>query len=139
MSKKASVAIAMVKNGGVYLMQRTGTETYRDCWAFAGGHIEQGETPLDAAKREFKEETGLNPVFYDFEFVCINEREPDYLCVVYSVDFRNPQASKPQNTEPHKHSDWKWFSFEDVTEIDKIIPGIRSIVASHLMRSEEFR
>lgn len=30
----------------------------RDCFETAGGHIEVGETPLDAAKREFYEETG---------------------------------------------------------------------------------
>lgn len=40
----------------------------RDCYETAGGHIEVGETPLDAARREFYEETGavnyhLTPVF----------------------------------------------------------------------------
>lgn len=40
----------------------------RDTWETAGGHIESGETPLDAAKRELFEETGaylydIKPVF----------------------------------------------------------------------------
>jgi len=40
----------------------------RDTYETAGGHIEKGETPLEAAKREFYEETGavkfdIKPVF----------------------------------------------------------------------------
>ncbi len=39
----------------------------RNTWETAGGHIEQGETPIQAAKRELHEETGavdfeINPV-----------------------------------------------------------------------------
>lgn len=40
----------------------------RDTWETAGGHIESGETPLEAAKRELFEETGavsfdIKPIF----------------------------------------------------------------------------
>lgn len=40
----------------------------RDTWETQGGHIEPGETPLDAAKRELYEESGavkfaIEPVF----------------------------------------------------------------------------
>jgi 8-oxo-dGTP diphosphatase len=40
----------------------------RDTWETAGGHIEPGETPMEAAKRELFEETGavlfdIKPVF----------------------------------------------------------------------------
>ena len=40
----------------------------RSTWETAGGHIEAGETPLNAAKRELFEETGA--VQFDIEPIC---------------------------------------------------------------------
>lgn len=40
----------------------------RDTWENPGGHIEEGETPLEAAKRELYEETGA--LDFDFEPLC---------------------------------------------------------------------
>jgi 8-oxo-dGTP diphosphatase len=56
------------KVGGQWLYCR---HKNRDTWETAGGHIETGETLLDCAKRELREETGavkfyINPAF-DYE------------------------------------------------------------------------
>jgi 8-oxo-dGTP diphosphatase len=40
----------------------------RDTWENPGGHIEEGETPLEAAKRELYEETGA--INFDIEPLC---------------------------------------------------------------------
>ena len=40
----------------------------RDTWESPGGHIDQGETPLEAAKRELYEETGA--IDFDIEPLC---------------------------------------------------------------------
>ncbi|MCK5397447.1 MAG: methyltransferase domain-containing protein [Thermoplasmata archaeon] len=53
MKLKGSIVIA--RNGRKYIMVK---HTER-AWEFPGGHIEGKETPLEAAKRELKEETGL--------------------------------------------------------------------------------
>lgn len=48
----------------------------RDTWETQGGHIEPGETPMDAARRELYEESGATG--YDitplFDYRTINER-----------------------------------------------------------------
>lgn len=41
---------------------------YPGYWGFFGGGIEEGESPLGSAKRELKEELGLNLKESDFEF-----------------------------------------------------------------------
>jgi 8-oxo-dGTP diphosphatase len=48
-----------MQNGKVLLIQRSATSDFEpNKWAFAGGKIEEGETPAEAAARELQEETG---------------------------------------------------------------------------------
>lgn len=64
------VVILSEYNGNIVLSRHK----QRTTWETQGGHIEQGETPLDAAKRELYEESGA--VDFDIEPLC------DYACGV---------------------------------------------------------
>ena len=72
----------------------------RDTWETSGGHIEAGETPLEAAKRELYEETGS--IEFDINPVC------DY----WACD------------EPHETDNITWSNgrafFARVTKIGKL-------------------
>jgi len=54
-----AVGILMRGNGDVLLAQRPGGKPYAGYWEFPGGKVEQGETIIDALRREFVEELGI--------------------------------------------------------------------------------
>lgn len=52
-------AIAVVFHEGRFLLVKRRKEPNAGTWGFPGGHVELGETGLDAAVRELDEETGV--------------------------------------------------------------------------------
>ena len=53
------VGAVVVKDGKALIIKR-GHEPRKGEWSLPGGHVELGETLLDAVRREIKEETGLD-------------------------------------------------------------------------------
>lgn len=59
-SKLIQVSVGcLIKDDQVLIGQRLARQSHAGEWEFPGGKIELGETPVDALKREFVEETGL--------------------------------------------------------------------------------
>jgi len=59
-TRKAAGVIFRDKEGRILLQHRTeDAPTYPNHWGFFGGHIDKGETPEEAARREIKEELDL--------------------------------------------------------------------------------
>ena len=67
MTVKTTVGCIIEKEGKVLLTLRN-IEPFKDHWCLPGGHIDFGETPEKAVKREVKEETSLDikPIFFNY-------------------------------------------------------------------------
>ncbi len=80
-------------------------------WAPPGGHLEFGETPIECAKRELCEETGLK-LLHSRELSFTNdiffEDNKHYITIFVQgiVD------GEPKVLEPDKCSEWKWFDWD---------------------------
>ena len=58
-----------VPGDSVLLIEKNRPDWQKGNWNGVGGHIEDGETPIDAMRREFKEETGLTLRMWDHTVV----------------------------------------------------------------------
>jgi 8-oxo-dGTP pyrophosphatase MutT (NUDIX family)/ATP-dependent protease ClpP protease subunit len=59
--------VIAVKDGKILMIQRSLTDDFEGGkYAFPGGKIEEGEEPIDSARREFNEETGLTATNISF-------------------------------------------------------------------------
>ncbi len=85
-------------------------------WTFPGGGIEFGEKLFDCAKREAKEEAGI-----EVEPVRL-VKVVDHIIANENQHWVNPIVEarlvkgKPKVMEPNKMCEWKWFSLEEMPE-----------------------
>ena len=103
-----AAVVVFVKDKKLFLTQRTGS-VGEGTWAFVGGKIEPGESPIAAAIRESKEEVGvklrsLKHLFTTFSFLSENQtRYRVFLFLAESFD------GDLKILEPHRLSQGIWF------------------------------
>lgn len=92
-------------------------EKFQKKWSIPGGKIDFKETPLEAVKREVKEETNID--LESVEFFRCGAFTIDFLHVVY-LDFI---ASCPEGSEIRindEFSTWGFFGLDEIEELDLI-------------------
>jgi 8-oxo-dGTP diphosphatase len=86
---KLTADVVAVAEGKVLLIKR-GWDPFKGCWALPGGHVDEGETARDAARRELDEETGVIMHSDFIEIGAFHEpgRDPRgrYVTVAYRAD-----------------------------------------------------
>ena len=118
----ASVCVAVLREGRVLLAQR-GIEPRKGRYVLPGGFVEFDETPYEAARREMREETGLEVAELD-------------LLEVHTIRYRENEASlsvvfhaRRWRGEPRADDDaaalvWRPVEFVETDGFAWHIPGL---------------
>ncbi len=121
-------AIAVVQHEGRFLLVKRKKEPNADTWGFPGGHVELGETALEAAARELAEETGvIGRAARYLTNVDVITRDAQgailfhYLLavVVCTYESGSPQAADDV-------SDAGWFTIEEAATLDQS-PNVQTV------------
>jgi 8-oxo-dGTP diphosphatase len=115
----------VVHRKGKMLVVKRANEPHRGLWAFPGGRVESGESPLEAALRETREEVGLDVEIEGvFDVVTYLPGRPESSrpgrppkSQVVIVDYlAKPTAGKVKlNAES---SDYRWVSPRELDALD---------------------
>ena len=120
MKKSAGV---IVKSGNKCLLcKRSNVETYSGEWSIPGGKVEPGEEIIDAANREFYEETNKT-LTGELEFIGVMSRmnrkgtKISSMMYVFLIDVDKPIHPDLENAEyGEEHSECGYFSIDNLPE-----------------------
>jgi 8-oxo-dGTP diphosphatase len=107
---RVGVGVMVLKNGHLLLGRRKGSHGAGE-YAYPGGHLEHLESFDQCAKREVKEETGLEigPIRF-LRLLNTTEYAPKhYIDVAFVADW---VSGEPQVLEPDKIDGWAWYPLD---------------------------
>lgn len=115
--------------GKILMLKRASNKSDPGVWGLPGGKLEKGETPLEAAVREFSEETGivlesvrLHPIasFYI-------RRKEEYLYHTFASFLEEfpPIILSPE------HDESRWVALDEVQSLP-LIPGSKEVFRRYL-------
>jgi 8-oxo-dGTP pyrophosphatase MutT (NUDIX family) len=117
-----------VQGTEVLLQLRRNTGYMDDHWASAAaGHVERGETAFAAARREAREELGLDEL--DLTFVTAMQRTRHDLDIDERIDFfftARSWSGEPRIVEPDKAAGLQWAPLTDLP--DPVVPHERAVL-----------
>lgn len=113
----------------VLLQLREGTGYYDGHWAAgAAGHVERGESVLEAAAREALEELGVTLDPADLQFLTVEHRTGDGAAVDERVDFffACDRWGGDPTLQEDKAADLRWFPLAALP--DPVVPHERIVL-----------
>lgn len=120
MAAKTLLSVAaLVRDGRVLLAHRRPSRRwYPDCWDLVGGHVERGESPLAAVRRECLEELGIR--IHDPRLIPMEVSDPTLEVHAFLV---TRWDGEPVNVAPEEHDDLRWFQPRDLPALGLAHPS----------------
>lgn len=101
----------VLEKDGKYLLVQEAQEKCYGKWNLPAGHLDPNETIIEAAKREIKEESGLDVELTGVCQIGNRKLEDD---VFVSVIFSTKVLGGDIKFDPNEILDVKWFSYEEL-------------------------
>ncbi|MEO5968655.1 MAG: 8-oxo-dGTP diphosphatase [Bdellovibrionia bacterium] len=112
-------------------------------WNGLGGKCELDESPLDAACREFQEESGLDVPPENFRSLGVlqfpnfkSHKQEDWIVFVFSVDLLNADCNLVPATVDSAEGTLHWISVQDLLSLN-LWPGDHHFIP-YVLRGESF-
>lgn len=110
-----AVGILVLRNGLVLLGKRRGSHG-AGTWSAPGGRMEFGETIEECARRELREEAGIELHKYTMGPYTNDVFEDVRQHYVTMLIVARETTGEPQNIEPEKCEGWSWHAWEALPE-----------------------
>lgn len=129
------VAAALIRANRVLLCHRSPQRAaYPNVWDFAGGHVEPGESPHHALRRELEEELGVSLDTRVLpEAPTLRVYEADFDLSIWVV---SDWSGEPTNLAPDEHDHIGWFAKAAALTLPLAHVSCRELLERHLASDE---
>ena len=127
-----TVHLWFFRENQILLSRRFNTGYADGQYSVPAGHLDGGETVMDAAAREAEEEVGVNIEPSDMTFSTVMHRmegDQEDERVDFFVHVHQWQG-EPFNAEPEKCDDLRWVDFRDLPV--NLVPYVRQALENHM-------
>lgn len=124
-----TVHLFFIRENQILLLRRYNTGFRDGQYSVPAGHLDGGETVLQAAAREAKEEAGVDLAIHNMTFSTVMHRIEDDERVDFFFHV-HAWTGEPFNAEPEKCDDLRWFDLNHLPE--NTVPYVRQALRNHL-------
>jgi 8-oxo-dGTP diphosphatase len=124
-----TVHLFFLRENQILILRRFNTGFRDGEYSVPAGHLDGGETVMQAAIREAREETGVHIAESDISFSTVMHRIEEDERVDFFVQVHKWQG-EPFNAEPEKCDDLRWVDIHALPA--NTIPYVRQALADHL-------
>ncbi len=120
-------AVVFVRDRHVLLGRRAEDKRwFPGVWDLPGGHIEEGETAIEAACREIHEELGLRLAPEQLRAF------DSFATPMYQLDVFvcGDWDGEPENADRAEHAEIRWFEPEKISTLELSHPQVRALASA---------